>query len=128
MLIINGILTLYNPIYYSPTYDYTFDATEAKWPLGGGVIIFGILLIWSTFRKKNIEFEKKAIDEKSVLMCPKCVKPFYKKDAPALKCPDCQNPLENLSGFYERHPELKDKGTIKDDGVVKSQTREIHIL
>ena len=67
----------------------------------------GCFFIWSSFRKKAIEAQSKARDEKKVLMCPNCTKAFYKKDCRDLLCPDCQSPLEELSGFYERHPELK---------------------
>ena len=105
-----GILIIINPTFYHSELRYHFDFTEIKWPLGGGLIILGAFFIWSSCRKKTIEADKKAKDEKKVLMCPKCIKPFYKKDCEDLKCPDCQAPLEELSGFYERHPELKDKG------------------
>ena len=79
------------------------DFTDVKWPFGGGLIAFGILCILSSFRKKTIEAERKAKNGKSVLMCPKCIKPHIK-----CECPNCQTPLEQLSGFYERHPDLKD--------------------
>ena len=72
-------------------------------------MVLGIFFIWSSFQKKAIEAEKKAKDDKIVLMCPRCVRPFYKKDCPLSNCPECQTDLEELSGFYERHPELKDK-------------------
>ena len=110
VLILWGISICFDPVHYSGRFDYYFDFTEIKWPLGGGLIILGAFFIWSSFRKKTIEADKKAKDEKKVLMCPKCVKPFYKKDFDDLKCPDCHGMLEELSGFYERHPELKDNG------------------
>ena len=104
-----GISIIVNPSFYSSYLNREVDFTAIKWPFGGGLIILGAFFIWSSFRKKTIEADKKAKDEKKVLMCPKCIKPFYKKDCEDLKCPDCQAPLEELSGFYERHPELKDK-------------------
>lgn len=115
-----GFLIIINPVFYSSYFNRDLDFTEIKWPFGGGLIILGCFFIWSSFRKKAIDAEKKARDEKRVLMCPKCVKPFYKKDAPASRCPDCQNLLEDLSGFYERHPELKDKET---RGIVNNETQ-----
>ena len=105
-----GILIIINPSFYSSYLNREVDFTGIRWQFGGGLIILGAFFIWSSFRKKTIEADKKAKDEKKVLMCPKCIKPFYKKDCEDLKCPDCQAPLEELSGFYERHPELKDKG------------------
>ena len=102
-----GLGILINPIIYNTGLRYNFDFTGIKWPFGGGLIILGAFFIWSSFRKKTIEADKKTKDEKKVLMCPKCIKPFYKKDCDDLKCPDCHERLEELSGFYERHPELK---------------------
>ena len=102
-----GLGILINPIIYHSELRYRFDFTEIKWPFGGGLIILGAFFIWSSFRKKTIEAYKKAKNENEVLMCPKCIKPFYKKDCDDLKCPDCHGRLEELSGFYERHPELK---------------------
>jgi hypothetical protein len=102
-----GFGIIINPSIYHSAFRYQFDFTEIKWPLGGGLIILGCFFIWSSFRKKTIDAEKKLKDVTIVLMCPKCIKPFYKKDAPTLRCPDCQNTLEALSGFYERHPELR---------------------
>lgn len=110
ILFLSGISVWIKPVSYSSRFKITFDFSDIKWPLGGGFIILGAFFIWSSFRKKTIEADKKAKDEKKVLMCPKCIKPFYKKDCEALKCPDCQAPIEELPGFYERHPELKDKG------------------
>ncbi len=104
-----GLGILINPIIYHTGLRYQFDFTDVRWPFGGGLIILGAFFIWSSFRKKAIETEKTSRDEKKVLMCPKCIKPFYKKDCEDLKCPDCQAPLEELSGFYERHPELKNR-------------------
>ena len=108
VLIFSGITIWLNPAYFSSRFGITFDFTGIKWPFGGGLVLLGCFFIWSSFRKKAIEAEKTLRDEKEVLMCPKCVKPFYKKDCQDVKCPECQGPLEDLSGFYERHPELKD--------------------
>jgi hypothetical protein len=103
-----GILIIKNPTFYHSRFDYHFDFTQVKWPFGGALIVLGIFFIWSSFRRKTIEAEGKAKDDKIVLMCPNCLKPHNKGDCPALKCPECQALLEELSGFYERHPELKD--------------------
>ena len=104
-----GALIIINPSFYSSYLNREVDFTSIKWPFGGGLIILGLFFIWSSFSKKAIEAAKNAADAKTVLMCPKCVKPFYKKDCQDLICPECQGPLEELSGFYERHPELKDR-------------------
>jgi len=102
-----GLGIIINPIINHAGLRYDFDFTEIKWPFGGGLIIIGAFFIWSSFRENTIKAEKKSRDDKRVLMCPKCIKPFYKKDCEGLICPECQGQLEELSGFYERHPELK---------------------
>ena len=108
ILIFSGFTIWYNPVYFSSRFGIIFDFATIKWPFGGGFIILGCFFIWSSFRKKAIEADKIARDKKKVLMCPKCVKPFYMKDCQDLSCPECGGPLEGLNGFYERHPELKD--------------------
>ncbi len=105
-----GVLIIINPSFYHSELQFYFDFTEVRWPFGGGLLILGGLFIWSSFRKKALDDEKKSKDEKIVLMCPKCVQPIYKKDCPDLRCPECSSSLESLSGFYERHPELKNRG------------------
>ncbi len=104
-----GICIIISPQFYHSGYRFDFNFTDIRWPFGGGLLILGGLFIWSSFRKKALEADKKAKDEKQVLMCPNCIKPLYKKDCPDLKCPECSSSLESLIGFYERHPELKDR-------------------
>jgi len=104
-----GVMIIINPTFYSSYLHRELNFTDIKVPFGGGLIILGSFFIWLSFRKKTIEAEKKAKNDKRVLMCQKCVKPFYKKDCPSSRCPECQTTLEELSGFYDRHPELKDK-------------------
>jgi len=103
-----GVLIIISPTFYSSYFNTKLNFTDIKWPFGGGLIVLGLFFIWSSFRKKTIEAARKAKDDKIILMCPECVKPYYKADCPELKCPKCQVPLEELLGFYERHPELKE--------------------
>ena len=107
IMILSGTSIWLKPIIHSRHYGMILDFTDIKWPFGGGFIVVGVFSIWSSFRKKTIEEEQKIKEEKKVLMCPQCLKPFYKRDCNDLKCPQCQATLEDLSGFYERHPELK---------------------
>ncbi len=104
-----GILIIINPTFYHSELRYNFDFSSVKWPFGGGLIVLGALFIWSSFRKKAIEADKMVKEGKKVFMCAKCVKPFYKKDSLDGNCPNCHEPLEELDGFYERHPKLKGK-------------------
>jgi hypothetical protein len=44
-----------------------------------------------------------------IVICPKCMNSFYEKDTENMVCPKCKGVLENIKGFYERHPELKNE-------------------
>ena len=43
----------------------------------------------------------------TVLKCPKCLKIYNKQELKSEKCPHCGADLEQLKGFFERHPDLK---------------------
>jgi hypothetical protein len=104
-----GSFIIISPRFFSSYFKRELDFTEIRWPFGGALIVIGFIFIWSSLIKKAIEAEKKEKDDNKVLMCPKCEKPFYKKDSSSSMCPECRTELEDLSGFYDRHPELKDK-------------------
>ena len=104
-----GVLIILDPTFYHSRLLYHFDFSEAKWPFGLFLIALGILFIVFSFRRKSVEVENKYKERERVLMCPACVKPIQKNDVPKLKCPECNGNLEDLIGFYERHPELREK-------------------
>lgn len=99
---LSGLNIIVRPAFFHSGYFYYFDFSEVKWLFGGALITIGLLFIYSSFKTKEKRYEQ-------LMMCPKCVKPFNKKDCPGLACPECQEALEELEGFYERHPELKDQ-------------------
>ena len=69
------------------------------------VALFGVaLIVFAIFRKSTPDKE-----EDKFLICPKCKTPFNQKDLTDSRCPECKAELEDLEGFYERHPELKIK-------------------
>jgi hypothetical protein len=103
---ISGVGVIVDPTFYSFYLNKNVDFTGLEWFLGGGLILIGCLLGFSTFKKKTIKTD-------IVVMCPKCVKPFNKKGCEDLKCPECKATVEGMSGFYELHPELKNKKTGK---------------
>ena len=76
-----------------------FGGTNAL--VGWTFIIMGIGIFVIALREKAKDFEDK------FLICPKCKQPFNKKDVLGDRCPKCEVELEDLKGFYERHPELK---------------------
>ena len=98
-----GFSIIIGPRFYSSKYDYVFDFSEIKWPFGGFLILLGCFFVWAALRKKAKDFEDK------FLICPKCRSPFNWKEVPDGRCPECKGELEDLEGFYERHPELKSK-------------------
>jgi len=73
ILFLGGIFIWIKPVYFSSRFEITFDFSSIKLSFGGGPIVLGIFFIWSSFRKKTIEAEKIARDDKKVLMCPKCI-------------------------------------------------------
>ncbi len=66
---------------------------------------FGLFFIFLGLLYK---FPKKYHEEG--LICPKCLTPYGLGRAPKSgKCKDCDVELEPIDGFYDRHPELRDK-------------------
>ena len=68
-------------------------------------IAFGVaLLLYGIFTKKI----PKAPHEEYVI-CLDCRNSFYAKDVHLNRCPKCEGTVEDLDGFYDRHPELKEE-------------------
>lgn len=57
-------------------------------------------------------------------MCKLCLKPYARGDITSNFCPECGTLLEKLSGFYDRHPELKDKSEI----LTKKQNNPLSVI
>jgi hypothetical protein len=106
-----GVLIIIDPAFYSSYLHQYVDLSDVRWQVGLFFIVLGVLFVGSSFRKKAVEAENEYKDQIKVLMCPSCVKPFQKKNVPELKCPECERNLEDLVGFYDRHPELKEDET-----------------
>jgi hypothetical protein len=94
-----GFLIIINPTIYSSYLHQYVDFRGIEWVFGGGLILLGVFFIRSYFKNKSHYV--------TILMCPKCIKPFNKSDCPELLCPECKTPVEKIAGFYDRHPELK---------------------
>ena len=90
-------------VFYEEGYDFKYGHPVPN-ETGFLLIAFGFVwIIFMVFLKKN----KIGIDEQKILMCSHCVKPVAEYIAPGLHCPICHQELEELEGFYDRHPELK---------------------
>lgn len=74
---------------------------NAKTPVGILAIVIGGLLcinaIFGKWRKKN------------PLICPKCDEIIEYSPAKEMHCVMCGTEMEELKGFYERHPKRKNK-------------------
>jgi len=70
-------------------------------PFGITIFTLGVFFLFTAFRRKTRDLKDMA------LICPKCKESFIKEDIPQQRCPKCEVELEDLEGFYERHPELK---------------------
>ena len=69
-----------------------------------GAIWIGYVLL----NRKKILIEEESVGEaKRFVICPRCGEIKYAKDVPELKCPMCKIALEELEGFYDRHPNSK---------------------
>ncbi len=77
------------------------------------VILFVGVLIYSWYRAfqalkaiNNKDFDN-IVDPPEVVMCVKCLEPLYWKDTNGINCVKCGGLLEDVVGFYDRHPELR---------------------
>lgn len=100
-LIIFGIFLLFKQIYHDFLYDYFYDFGKYHRLLGIILIGLGTIISYRSYKKDPKSFND------SYLICPNCRKPYNKKNITNRRCPDCSTMLEELDGFYERHPELK---------------------
>ncbi|NDV20313.1 hypothetical protein GO013_12930 [Pseudodesulfovibrio sp. JC047] len=61
----------------------------------------GIFMTIMAFRKGQREYV-------AVYICPECETAYPAAEVPDKRCPRCTVPLEPLTGFYDRHPDLKE--------------------
>ncbi|WP_028316279.1 hypothetical protein [Desulfatibacillum aliphaticivorans] len=91
--------------FYSDKYGFNIDLTEYKY-------LFGFLLsaLGMGFLRTSMGYDpEKEHDENEAFICLQCRVPICRRDAPDLKCKECGRDLESVKGFFERHPELKEK-------------------
>ncbi len=103
LVIFWGGMTIHHPKWYSFVYHREFDLTGFNIPIGIALIISGVVIIWIDVIRPR----------KDNLICPKCEELYRWKKSLGDKCPKCGTILEDLEGFYERHPELRYKRKIK---------------
>lgn len=100
---VSGGIGIYrDPLWCSAKYQICSDMSGYNVQVGTFLIIGGLAVIGSILLKRRY-------DGDDILMCPECMVPIAKKNTPSGKCQKCDAHMEPLEGFYERHPELKDK-------------------
>jgi len=68
------------------------------------VAVFGVFLFAFGVLKKNIvDFEN------TIMKCPKCFFIASRWELKNNQCPQCKAGLEDLKGFFRRHPEHKEE-------------------
>lgn len=99
---LNGFNIMKRGSWCSSYYNYCTDFMGYHVPFGIFLIIVGLFIILAS------AFGKRYAGE-DILMCAQCNKPYERKNTQNHMCPKCHVELEPLDGFYDRHPELKDK-------------------
>lgn len=102
IFISTGTLTILLPKpYFVPSlfiHDFGIDLTSVRWIAGPGLILLGLL-----FFNKALKIPLyKMVGYK----CIQCGKVFRLDSLTKSKCKNCGSPLEELVGFFERHPEF----------------------
>ncbi len=88
---------------------------------GKMAIGFGVFGLISTLLMKI----KKAPNATSAfLICSNCLEPHAAHTVTALQCPKCGAHLENLGGFYDRHPELRNREKGENNSQLKGYSGE----
>jgi len=80
-------------------------------PKSAGTLFILAGICWILYvmlnQKKIIGNYKKAEKSDKVAICPKCRTPLFVKNTPDMKCSECEVDLEEIDGFYDRHPDFK---------------------
>jgi hypothetical protein len=72
-----------------------FNEVVSEWPLLSGIGTFAFAASWLWL----------ASQEKTYVICSGCQKMTEKNKRSSLTCLECGAALEDLRGFYDRHPE-----------------------
>lgn len=104
VILLFGGGVIIKPSYYSPKYSTVIDLTNIRYPFGITLLLIGGYLIFNGFTRVE-----KGKAKTETLICPKCeeVDTYFcdKKHY----CSKCGILLEDIKGFYDRHPEHKDE-------------------
>jgi hypothetical protein len=91
---------------------YGKAAVITIWGILGGSLLLSLYCVFQTaktivmVRRNDI---REAIPPPHFIICIKCEKSFRSEALNGFRCPECGGELEDLRGFYEKHPEFKEK-------------------
>lgn len=87
-----------------------------KFSIGAGIVI----IVWS-LSSKNIKLPPAAASRTA--MCANCLTPYSKQTLTETACPKCGGALEDLEGFYEKHPD-KQADILKSNNGIQNSSRK----
>lgn len=96
-----GVIIFFTGGFYLPIEEQYIEF--GRYHIIAGIIfgLFGILFLYASLRRKAKIFEDK------LMICPKCEETHIQKSFSNQRCPRCNVNLEEIEGFYDRHPELR---------------------
>jgi len=100
LIIISGIDVIRNKSFHY--FGYNIDLSNSSLSIGILIACFGAAVIYLAFREK-FTFVKSEIYFK----CTQCGKVYDAEGELNKSCTDCDGELDDLEGFFDRHPEFK---------------------
>lgn len=100
LIIYHGISTIKNAGF--SWFGLFIVVENNKYFIGGLFILVGLFFVWLSIWRKAIR-----LIEGEFFKCISCGEVIDSKLLKNLICPKCNGVLEELEGFYERHPEIK---------------------
>lgn len=104
--ILGGIEAIHKKIVLAHYLVY-YSGTEAEYVGYFGIGAGLLFAVWSLFMKLP---DKSHSPQSAFMICVTCQEPYSKQSLKISSCPKCGGMLEDLSGFYDRHPDLEDTG------------------
>lgn len=102
LTIISGIDVIRNKAFHY--FGYGIDLSSSSLSIGILIACFGAALIYMASRK-NFLFVKK----EKYLKCTQCGKVYNVDSKLSKSCRDCNGELDDLEGFFTRHPEFQEQ-------------------
>jgi hypothetical protein len=85
----------------------SFKSANAPITKLSAIVVLGFGLFFMVIGYKQVT--KKRPPEVKYFKCPGCGHVCFAHEAPDCKCPKCSGAVENLDGFFDRHPEFRHK-------------------